>query len=86
MKIYFFNRETGVYLGDEFANEAPMNRGVIVVPRGATTIAPPQGRLGYIVVFDIVTKRWEVRSQWDSENPRDNHPREISRIKCGVRR
>ena len=86
MKIYFFNRETGVYLGDDFVNEAPMNRGVFVVPRGATTIAPPQGRLGHIVAFNVVTKRWEFRSQRDTVNQRENQPSQNVRKKSGSRR
>ena len=40
MKIYLFNPETGVYLGEDFADENPMQRGVSVLPPGATTIAP----------------------------------------------
>ena len=67
MKIYLFNPETGVYLGEDFADEAPMKRGVFVVPRDATTIAPPEGGRGHIMVFDVVAKCWEVRSRPDKD-------------------
>ena len=74
MKIYLFNPETGAYLGEDFADEAPMKRGDFVLPPGATTIAPPEGGRGHLLVFDAVAQCWEVRSHWDEENSRDNQP------------
>jgi hypothetical protein len=72
MKIYLFNPETGVYLGEDFADEAPMKRGEYVLPPGATTIAPPEGGRGHVLVFDVDAQCWEVRSYWDEENPGDS--------------
>ena len=46
MKIYLFNPETGVYLGEDFADEALMKQDGYVIPPDATTIAPPEGRTG----------------------------------------
>jgi hypothetical protein len=61
MKIYRFNPETGVYLGEDFVDEVPMKRGAFVIPPDATTIAPPQGEPGKITVFNADEQRWEVR-------------------------
>ncbi len=63
MKIYLFSPETGVYLGEDFADEMPSKRGAFAVPDGATTIAPPQPGPGEIQVFDAAAQRWEVRSR-----------------------
>jgi hypothetical protein len=65
VKIYLFNPETGVYLGEGFADEAPMKRGDFVLPHDATTIAPPEGGRGHILVFDLDAQCWEVRSRLD---------------------
>jgi hypothetical protein len=71
MKIYLFNPETGVYLGEDFADEAQM-QGDFLVPLGATAVVPPEGGRGHILVFDVDAQCWEVRSRMDYENPRDN--------------
>jgi hypothetical protein len=68
MKIYRFNQETGVYLGEDFADEAPLKRGAFVVPPDATAVAPPQVEAGQILVFDAGAQRWEVRPQSDCRN------------------
>jgi hypothetical protein len=62
MKIYLFNPETGAYLGEDFADDAPMKRGEFVIPPDATTIAPPQVGHGRIPVFNAAEQRWEVRT------------------------
>lgn len=61
MKIYLFNPETGAYLGEDFADEAPMKRGEFVIPSDATTIAPPRVEHGERLVFNAGNQRWEVR-------------------------
>jgi hypothetical protein len=61
MKIYLFNQETGVYLGEDFADEAALRRGAYVIPPDATEIAPPPAGRGQLPVFDLVEKRWKVR-------------------------
>lgn len=61
MKIYLFDQETGIYLGEDFADEAPMALGEYVLPPGATTIAPPRVERGELPVFNVAGKRWEVR-------------------------
>jgi len=61
MKIYLFNPETGLYLGEDFADVAPMKRGTYVLPADATSIAPPQVGPDQIPVFNVGEQRWEVR-------------------------
>ena len=63
MKIYLFNPETGVYLGEDFADEAPMRRGAFIVPTYATTIEPPQLLPGQLLVFNADRQRWEVHNR-----------------------
>ncbi len=59
MKIYLFHPETGVYLGEDFADEGGSG---YVLPTDATTIAPPQVGPGQFPVFDAGEDRWDVRS------------------------
>lgn len=63
MKIYLFNPETGVYLGEDFADEAPMERGAFVVPPDATTLAPPTVERGQLLVFNTAEHRWDIRQR-----------------------
>ncbi len=60
MKIYRFNPETGIYLGEDFADETPLRRGVYTIPPDATTIAPPRIERGRVPVFDVAAQRWET--------------------------
>jgi len=61
MKIYLFNPETGIYLGEDFADEAPMCQGREAVPPDAATIAPPPFRRGEVPVFSVAENQWEIR-------------------------
>ena len=67
MKIYLFNPETGAYLGEDFADEAPMKRGEYLVPPDATTIAPPAAWCGQVPVFSVAENRWEIRPVFTAE-------------------
>lgn len=60
MKIYLFNPETGVYLGEDFADEAPVKRGALAIPSDATPIAPPQAEPDQILVFNAARQEWEL--------------------------
>jgi hypothetical protein len=62
MKIYLFNHESGFYLGEDFADDAPMKQSEPVMPPDATTIAPPPVGHGQIAVFNAAKRRWEVRA------------------------
>lgn len=65
MKIFLFNPETGFYLGEDFADEAPLEPGAFVIPPDATTIAPPRPEPGQVAVFNAGRQRWEVRHRHD---------------------
>jgi len=62
MKIYLFIPETGAYLGEAFADEAPFRRGEYIIPDDATTLPPPQIECGQMPFFNIREQRWEVRT------------------------
>ena len=80
MKIYLFNSETGAYLGEAFADEAPFRRGEYIIPDDATTIPPPQVEHGQMPFFNTRDQRWEVRSiaalreSLSSDTLKDNTP------------
>jgi hypothetical protein len=74
MKIYLFNPETSVFMGEDFVDEALMRQEGYAIPPNSTTIAPPEGGWGHILVFDVVAQCWEVRSHWDKENLKDIQP------------
>ncbi len=61
MKIYLFNPETGAYLGEDFADEAPPEGSSHLIPPDATTIAPPRFEHGQVPVFNAGEQRWEVK-------------------------
>ncbi len=61
MKIYLFNPESGVYLGEDYADEEPMKRGSYRIPADATAIAPPGVGPGEAPVFNVAEQRWEIR-------------------------
>ena len=61
MKIYLYNTETGVYLGEDFADAASIKGGSYVIPEDATTIPPPEVKPGEVAVFHPDIGKWEVR-------------------------
>jgi len=63
MKIYRFNPETGVYLGEDFADDTPLRRGGAELPPDATTIAPPQADKGLIPFFNARLQCWELSAR-----------------------
>ncbi len=69
MKIYLFDPETGVYLGEDFADEAPVGRDAYLLPDDATTIEPPEVEGGQFPLFLADEKRWEVCSLHRKDYP-----------------
>jgi hypothetical protein len=61
MRIYWFNPETGVYLGEDFADLLPKRRGEYALPPDATTIPPTEVKRGEVPVFHPDIGKWEVR-------------------------
>jgi hypothetical protein len=61
MRIYRFNPETGLYLGEDFADKASFKGGAFEIPEDATTIPPPKVKRGEVPVFDADHGKWEVQ-------------------------
>ncbi len=61
MKIYLFNPENGVYLGEDFADQGSLKMGIYIIPDDATVIPPPEVKPGEVPVFNRETGKWEVR-------------------------
>ena len=61
MKIYLFHPETGIYLGEDFANDGAVGSNGHTLPPHATTIAPPAAGHGAIPVFCGESRCWIVR-------------------------
>ena len=62
MKIYLFCQESGIYQGEDFADEPSMKHLRAALPPGATTIAPPPYGPAQTPIFLAAENRWEVRS------------------------
>jgi hypothetical protein len=60
MKIYRFNPETGIYLGEDFADEVAMRPGERPLDTDATTVPPPVAGPGQVLRFDCLEQRWQV--------------------------
>ena len=74
MKVYLFNPDTGVYFGEFVADEEPESSSSLLAPLKTTTIAPPEGGRGHIMVFDVAAQCWEVRTHSDSQDQEDPEP------------
>jgi hypothetical protein len=61
MKIYLYNPETGVYQGEDFADDLPMCEGREAVPAHATAIAPPPCGRKEAPFFRATENQWEIR-------------------------
>jgi hypothetical protein len=54
MKVYFYDRESGVYQGEGFESGTDLTEGV-------TISAPPPYERGFVPVFDRDEGRWVLR-------------------------
>lgn len=77
MRIYRFNPETGVYLGEDFADKASFKGGVFEIPEDATTIPPPPVKRGEVLVFHGGAGKWEVRQL-------NRETREVERMRTPI--
>ncbi len=75
MKIYLFNPENGLYLGEDFADEAPLGGCGHSIPPSATVIAPPQIENGDILFFNVGEQRWDVVNRKGSNRGGGSHER-----------
>jgi hypothetical protein len=60
MKIYLFNPDSGVYLGEDFSDDQPIGQDRCSLPSDATAIAPPPYKSGEVPVFRSAENRWRV--------------------------
>ena len=62
MKIYLFHPETGIYLGEDYADDSATGRNGCMLPPHATTVAPPVAGHGSVPVFCGASGCWVVRT------------------------
>ncbi|RII26506.1 MAG: hypothetical protein CXR30_16650 [Geobacter sp.] len=55
MKLYLFDSETGLYLGQDFGDKADIN-----ISEGITDLTPPNYDHGETPVFDFKNQKWTV--------------------------
>ena len=60
MKIYHYNPDTGIYVGEGVADESPLEPGVWMIPANSVTTAPPNVGEDQFVVFN--NGIWEVNT------------------------
>lgn len=60
MKIYHYNPDTGIYVGEGVADESPLEPGVWMIPANSVTTAPPDAGENQFVVFN--NGNWEVNT------------------------
>jgi hypothetical protein len=60
MKIYHYDFETGIYLGEGLADISPLEEGVWLIPAQATEIAPPEFKAGEYAAF--INNEWTVET------------------------
>lgn len=75
MKIYLFDPETGVYQGEDFADDLSMCQERGDLPAHATTIASPPCRRGELPFFAVTKKQWEMRTVHAAEAGGDGDSR-----------
>ena len=60
MKIYLFDVETGLYLGQDYADTSSV-AGICDLPENATAIRPPEYGSDRVPVMNRQTMQWELR-------------------------
>lgn len=76
MKIYHYDFETGIYLGEGVADPSPLEEGVWLTPAQATELAPPEIPAGKYAAFknnnwnlyDILQAESEPEPSFDPPN------------------
>lgn len=56
MKMYFYDRESGVYQGEEFETDLS-----VLEDGGVTVLVPPLFDKGYVPIFDWREERWTLK-------------------------
>jgi hypothetical protein len=71
MKIYYFDIETGIFQGEDFADEG-FKTGDYMIPSNATTLPPPPYKAGLqLLIFDVKAQNWQVCQV--PQDPTRNH-------------
>lgn len=60
MKIYLFCPDTGLYQGEDFADDSSLRKERDGLPEAATSIAPPDCLRGQVPVFLTAENRWYI--------------------------
>ena len=77
MRIYFYDPNTGIYQGEDFADERFRGRGVFIIPPYATSIAPPGFNPGQAPFYNVKTKKWELRDLPRRDNTHETSIRPV---------
>ena len=72
MKIYHYNPDTGIYVGEGVADESPLEPGVWLIPANSVTTAPPNVGEDQFVVFN--NGNWEVNTVPEPEPEPEPEP------------
>lgn len=69
MKVYNYERKTGIYTSTSEADPDPMHPGQFLTPAYATHIEPPAPVAGMVAVFDRAAQRWSTAAAPAAEEP-----------------
>lgn len=67
MDIYHYDSETHIYLGKSTANESPLENGVYLIPRFATSVKIQESGENEIQIFDETLQKWVVHKYFVGE-------------------
>jgi hypothetical protein len=62
MKVYLYDEESGIYLGEDFIDTAEV-AGVCELPENATPLRPPPIGSNQVAVFIKEANCWELRGK-----------------------
>ena len=60
MKVYLYQKETGMYLGEDYFDTSQI-AGICEMPENATTIKPPYAGPSQVAAFKLSINSWEIR-------------------------
>lgn len=69
MKVYNYERKTGIYTSTSDADPDPMHPGEYLTPAYSTSIAPPAPVAGMVAVFDRTANRWSIAAAPVADEP-----------------
>lgn len=60
MNVYSFNQNTNEYIGQDVADESPLEPGIYLTPALSTLISPPETAENEAAIFDRNSNSWSV--------------------------